>query len=103
MDHCWQRDRWRAALSALLDGEASVVPHSEVEAHLASCSDCADWYAQAGLMRAALARVATGPDLTHRLIGITEAHVCGCHRGELCRCTDCQCATCTCRPAAGDR
>ena len=40
------------------------------------------------------------PDLTTMLIGATEAHICGCHTGGACACTDCQCPTCTCKPVA---
>ena len=40
------------------------------------------------------------PDLTRMLIGVTEAHICGCHTGGECLCTDCQCPTCTCKPVA---
>lgn len=35
----------REALSARVDGEREPVPAARVDEHLASCSDCRDWYA----------------------------------------------------------
>ncbi len=99
---CWQPERWRAALSAMLDGEDPPIPRAEVEAHLAECGPCTAWYEQAGMVTTHVhAGVPGAPDLSRRIIGVTEAHICGCHRGEACECTDCQCPQCTCRDAVG--
>ena len=99
---CWQPERWRAALSALLDGEDPPTPRAEVEAHLAACADCTAWFAQASAVTSLVhAQVAGAPDLSLRIIGVAEAHICGCHQGLACECTNCQCPECTCRDAAG--
>lgn len=99
---CPDPARWRGALSARLDGEDPTIGPAELDAHLGWCEECGEWYA-------GLARVTdhlrggglVSPDLSLRLIGVTEAHICGCHRGEACECTDCQCPDCTCRRTAG--
>ncbi len=94
---CPDPELWRPALSARLDGEDPGIPSDELTHHLAVCLDCADWYARlAGLSDRLTGADSGAPDLTRRLIGLTEAHICGCHRGEACECTDCQCADCTC-------
>lgn len=99
---CPDPDRWRPALSARLDGEDPGVPADELTHHLAVCLDCAEWYARLSGLTDRLQRPGpAGPDLTRKLIGITEAHICGCHRGEPCECTDCQCTDCTCGRTAG--
>ena len=101
---CWQPERWRAALSALLDGEDPPMPRAEVEAHLAACSECSAWYARASAVGRHVhvhAHGASSPDLSLRIIGMAEAHICGCHQGLACECTDCQCPECTCRDAVG--
>lgn len=94
---CRQPRRWRAALSALLDGEEPAPGRDAVERHLRSCPECAVWYAEAravsGRLRAA---PDAAPDLARRVIGVVEAHICGCHTGGPCECTDCQCPDCTC-------
>lgn len=97
MDYCWQRERWRPALSAILDGEDPPVPREQVDRHLEQCEDCAQWLRLAGKQRSLL-RTLPGPhrDLTQQLIGVTEAHICACHQGGRCECTNCVCPTCTC-------
>jgi len=96
---CRQPRRWRAALSARLDGEPPAVDPASVDAHLRRCPDCAAWYARARTMSRDL-RLASldslAPDLAPRVIGVVEAHLCGCHTGGPCECTDCQCPDCTC-------
>ncbi len=94
---CRQPRRWRAALSALLDGETPAVDAGAVTEHLRRCPDCAAWYAEARTMSREfrLASLAA-PDLAPRVIGVVEARLCGCHTGGPCECTDCQCPDCTC-------
>lgn len=50
------------SLSARLDGEREPVPGTRVDAHVAGCADCADWWrrasAQAAALRLESARVA---------------------------------------------
>jgi predicted anti-sigma-YlaC factor YlaD len=64
---CW---RYREALSARLDGEASPVAEEELAAHLASCPACARWLAQAERVTR-LARVGPAeaqPDLAEQVL-----------------------------------
>lgn len=98
---CPDPPRWRAALSARLDGEESL-PAAEVDQHLGDCAECAEWYARTQRLTQQLrAPHRSDPDLTRQLIDVTEAHICGCHRGEPCECSNCQCADCTCGRTAG--
>lgn len=91
----------RMAISAVLDGEEPPVPRDELDAHLIACADCASWRDRARTMdRHVRQRQVRAPDLSRRIIGVVEAHICGCHTGGQCECTDCQCPTCTCRPEA---
>ncbi len=94
---CAQAERWRPSLSALVDGELPSLPQADVDAHVAGCPACEGWLAEASALahRVRVART-SGPDLTAYLIGVTEAHICACHVGGPCECTDCQCPTCTC-------
>ncbi|MDO5498579.1 MAG: zf-HC2 domain-containing protein [Propionibacteriaceae bacterium] len=99
---CPDPELWRAALSARLDGEDPAIPDAELDRHVRDCAECAQWYAGLRRMTDHLHRGdLVGPDLSLRLIGVTEAHICGCHRGEPCECTDCQCEDCTCGRSAG--
>ena len=94
---CLEAERWRDALSARLDGEASPLSDAELDRHLLRCPACAEWYAESQRVSAHLHCASpAGPDLSRQLIGATEAHICGCHHGEPCECTDCQCVDCTC-------
>lgn len=94
---CPQPRRWRLAASALLDGEPLPVPRDRLDAHLAACADCRAWFADARHLTRDLRRAGLRPpDLTGMLVGAAEAHLCGCHVGAPCTCTDCQCPTCTC-------
>lgn len=101
MEMCWQPERWRSSLSALLDGEDPEIPRAELNRHLAECPSCDEWYTQAREQQELL-RSAGGPvrDLTSHLIGVTEAHICSCHTGGPCECTNCVCPTCTCHEQA---
>ena len=40
-------ESWRAALSALLDGEEPPLPMAAIMHHLATCGPCSDWLEQA--------------------------------------------------------
>lgn len=56
---------YRDAISALSDGEALGMPRVELEAHLATCPDCADFeHALAMVNRRVIAPVVDVPDLT---------------------------------------
>src|SRR5512133_3877924 len=46
----------REALSARLDGEDAGVPDDEIDAHLAWCSDCAEWAEAAAVLARAVER-----------------------------------------------
>ncbi|HHV22232.1 MAG TPA: hypothetical protein GXZ30_11985 [Propionibacterium sp.] len=93
---CPDPELWRGALSARLDGEERSIGDAELDAHLAQCRECADWVAGLGRVTDLLSADLVGPDLSLTLIGVTEAHICGCHVGGPCECTDCQCTDCTC-------
>lgn len=94
-------EQWRAALSAMLDGEDPPIPRVDVEAHLDECADCSAWYRTAQEQVSGLRQMPAPPrDLTQMLIGVTEAHICSCHTGGECECTNCACPTCTCHEAA---
>ncbi len=101
MNTCWQPERWRSSLSAVLDGEDPEIPREQLDAHLAGCAPCDEWFEQASQQQTLL-RSAGGPlrDITAHLIGVTEAHICSCHTGGDCECTDCVCPTCTCHDRA---
>lgn len=101
MTGCPDADLWRTALSARLDGEESDVSSTDLRAHMADCADCADWYQRSLTLADQIRHTRPAPDLTLQLIGVTEAHICGCHRGEACECTNCQCVDCTCGRRAG--
>jgi predicted anti-sigma-YlaC factor YlaD len=57
---------FREAISARLDGEPLGMPASELDGHLATCSSCTDWAADAAVVtrRARLAAAPPVPDLT---------------------------------------
>lgn len=94
---CPQPRRWRTALSALLDSELASSEAEAARTHLAQCRDCTDWYEDARSMDHDL-RVANlgGPGGSRHLLNMVEAHICGCHDGGECHCTDCRCDDCTC-------
>ncbi len=97
METCLQPDKWRASLSAVLDGEDAEIPRVQLDAHLEACDDCRSWFDQARAHQQLL-RSNGGPhrDLTGHLIQVAEAHICSCKSGGDCECRDCVCATCTC-------
>ncbi|MGL6235934.1 MAG: zf-HC2 domain-containing protein [Segniliparus sp.] len=47
-------DTVQEALSARLDGEREPVPATRVDAHMATCGECADWWQRALAQAAAL-------------------------------------------------
>lgn len=98
---CCQTEQWRAALSAIIDGEDPAIPRVQVDEHLAQCAACSEWFDRAQ-QQAVGVRALPGPrhDLTDMLIGVTEAHICSCHTGGQCECTNCACPTCTCHDVA---
>jgi predicted anti-sigma-YlaC factor YlaD len=58
-------DRFREAASARLDGEPVGMPGATLDHHLASCPDCARWFAEATrLTRQARISAVDVPDLT---------------------------------------
>lgn len=94
---------WRAALSALLDGEEPDRPASAVAEHLAGCPDCSAWLDRA---IAANERVRTlpvvEPALGERVVDAVDVRLCGCAVGGPCACRNCQCGPhCTCHESSG--
>lgn len=101
---CPEQDRWRAALSARFDGEENAIDDRKLDAHLGACASCRAWADRLNHVADRVtdgADALVGPDLSLRLIGVTEAHICGCHVGGACECTDCQCTDCTCGRTVG--
>lgn len=94
---------WRAALSALLDGEEPPVPMAAIMAHLSTCAGCSDWLDQATLLNRGLRTLTVlEPELGERVVNTVDVHLCGCRTGGDCLCADCQCGPdCTCHRAAG--
>lgn len=93
-----EEESWRAALSALLDGEEPPLPMAAVMHHLATCGPCSDWLEQATTLNDGL-RTLPVPEslLGERVVNSVDVHLCGCRTGEACLCADCQCgAHCTC-------
>lgn len=67
-------DAIRAALSALLDGEAAGTGAAELEAHLAGCPGCRDWHARAErVTQAVRLHPAEVPDLTATVFAAVAA------------------------------
>ena len=94
---CPQPRRWRAALSALIDGEPTRTGHEQLTAHLDACPDCAAWYTHARtLSREVRETRLPQPALADTIVWAAEASICGCHTGGPCECIDCHCANCTC-------
>lgn len=89
---------WRAALSAMLDGEEPGLPVAEVAAHLTHCPACSEWLDEAAALNRGLRTLPViQPDLGERLVNQVDVHLCACRTGGQCLCNDCQCgADCTC-------
>jgi predicted anti-sigma-YlaC factor YlaD len=67
-------DQIREALSARLDGEETGVPAGALEAHLATCRDCAGWLAGAEeVTRAVRVHAIEAPDLTAQILAAVSA------------------------------
>ncbi|MEA4944670.1 MAG: zf-HC2 domain-containing protein [Propionicimonas sp.] len=89
---------WRAALSAMLDGEEPDLPVASIAAHLTSCADCSAWLDQAAALNRGLRTLPVlEPDLGERLVNGVDVQLCGCRTGGECLCGDCQCGPhCSC-------
>ncbi|GAB2470079.1 hypothetical protein GCM10027030_00980 [Luteococcus sediminum] len=98
METCREPQRWRESLSAMLDGEDPAIARVEVDSHLLACTSCSAWYETARAHRQVLAGEPVR-DISALLIGVAEAHICPCHTGGECLCTDCICEDCTCQQA----
>lgn len=92
---------WRAALSALLDGEEPPLPVADIAAHLQRCASCSDWLDRTTVLNAGLrALPVIQPELGERMVNAVDVHLCGCRTGGDCHCGDCQCGPgCTCHDA----
>ena len=92
---------WRAALSAMLDGEEPPLPVPGIAAHLTSCPDCSAWLDRATTVnRSRRTLPVLDPELGGRLVTSFAVHLCACRTGGECLCGDCQCGPdCTCRVA----
>jgi predicted anti-sigma-YlaC factor YlaD len=67
-------DQARLALSARLDGEPLGVPADRLDAHMATCTGCADWLARAEqLTRLVRVQPARVPDLTATILAAVAA------------------------------
>ncbi|WP_028709040.1 zf-HC2 domain-containing protein [Propionicicella superfundia] len=89
---------WRAALSALLDGEEPQVPLAGIAAHLDDCDDCSVWLDRATTVNSGLRMLPLlQADLGERVVNVVDVRLCGCRTGDPCLCSDCQCGPhCTC-------
>jgi len=91
-------ESWRAALSALLDGEEPPFGMAAIMGHLAACRSCSNWLDDAtavnrGLRTLPLLESALG----ERVVNSVDVHLCDCRTGGECLCADCQCGPrCTC-------
>ncbi|QLQ16086.1 MAG: zf-HC2 domain-containing protein [Micropruina sp.] len=96
-------DEWRAALSALLDGEEPAVEVSDLMVHLGECAECSTWLDHAAEVNSGLRTLPiVQPPLGERVVNRVDVQLCGCHIGQACLCADCQCGPwCTCHSPAG--
>lgn len=90
---------WRAALSAMLDGEEPGLPIAAVATHVSHCRNCSDWLDHATAVNRGLRTLPIiQPDLGERLVNRVDVQLCACRSGGDCLCGDCQCGPhCTCR------
>lgn len=97
---------WRAALSALLDGEDPPVEMADLMDHLAGCPDCSDWLDRATAANSGLRSLPViQPDLGENVVNGVDVFLCACRSGGECLCADCRCGPdCTCHqpPERGD-
>jgi len=89
---------WRAALSALFDGEPPTVPMGELMQHLSECASCSAWLDEAARVNADIRGLSElEPALGERVVNQVDVTLCACRTGGLCQCADCQCGPhCTC-------
>lgn len=90
--------RWRAALSALLDGEEPAVPMSALIRHLSGCRSCSEFLDSATVVNTGLRSLPVlQPGLGERVVNAVDVRLCACRTGGPCLCADCQCGPhCTC-------
>lgn len=91
-------DTWRAALSALLDGEEPPVRVGELMQHLSGCASCSAWLDQAAVVTTGLRQLPViQPTLGESVVNSVDVRLCACRTGGVCLCSDCQCGPgCTC-------
>ena len=91
-------DTWRAALSALLDGEEPVVAMGDLMQHLSECASCSAWLDHAAVVNTGLRSLPMiQPALGESVVNRVDVKLCACRTGGACLCTDCQCGPgCTC-------
>ena len=98
MSSTTSEEAWRAAVSALLDGEEPAVDVAELMAHLDACPACSVWLDGAAEVNTRLRRLpVVEPKLGDDVVNRVDVHLCACRTGGPCRCHDCQCGPgCTC-------
>lgn len=91
-------DTWRAALSALLDGEESPIAVGDLMQHLSECTSCSAWLDNATVVNTGLRTLPMiQPTLGERIVNSVDVSLCACRTGGACLCSDCQCGpSCTC-------
>jgi hypothetical protein len=91
-------DTWRAALSALLDGEEPVVAMADLMQHLSECASCSTWLDHATIVNTGIRSLPLiQPALGESVVNRVDVKLCACRTGGACLCTDCQCGPgCTC-------
>ncbi len=91
-------DTWRAALSALLDGEDPPIAVADLMQHLSECVSCSAWLNQATVVNAGLKRLPMiQPALGESVVNVVDVTLCACRTGGDCLCSDCRCGPgCTC-------
>jgi len=97
-----EEETWRAALSALLDGEEPPVAVGDLMRHLSGCASCSAWLDHATAVNTGLRQLPMiQPVLGASVVNRVDVALCACRSGEPCLCSDCQCGPgCTChRPA----
>lgn len=92
-------DTWRAALSALLDGEDPPVAVGDLMQHLSECESCSVWLNHATVVNDSLQRLPmVQPALGESVVNRVDVALCACRTGGACLCSDCTCGDdCTCR------
>lgn len=91
-------DRYRAALSALLDGEEPSMGIGSTVAHLSRCPGCSAWLDSAARVNAGMRELpVVPPALGEQVVDRVDVCLCACVTGGRCLCGNCQCGpTCTC-------